>query len=198
MGIASDIWSRRTSVRLTVDTHIWTCKLFDSFFQKLLVWHDKKIEGDVHDDKVMSQDSIPRPSGERAAFCQVSWEDMEPTSNICIKYPCNSCHFTTSENEWNRRNTTKLVFPILCPPKSRGEDLKDGLKYFSSVEFYWYQNIVCWNISHWQGTDLQNSRVQVHPWGWTCTPQKEMHEILGSKRDDQFSDPLFKLVQKTC
>ena len=39
-----------------------------------------------------------------------------------------------------------------------------GFKYFSSVEFYWYQNIVCWNISHWhsRGTNFQNSRVQVH------------------------------------
>ena len=33
------------------------------------------------------------------------------------------------------------------------------------IEFYWYQNIVCWNISHWhsRGTNLQNSRVQVYP-----------------------------------
>jgi len=47
---------------------------------------------------------------------------MEHTSHICIMYPCNSGHFTTSENEWNRRNTTKLVFPSLCPLKSRGEE----------------------------------------------------------------------------
>jgi len=27
--------------------------------------------------------------------------------------------------------------------------------------------------------------------------EKEIHKILGSKREDRFSDPFFKLVQKT-
>jgi len=42
----------------------------------------------------------------------------------------NSGHFTTSENEWNRRNTTKLVFRGLCPLKSKGEDFKNGFQIF--------------------------------------------------------------------
>jgi len=42
----------------------------------------------------------------------------------------NSGHFTTCENEWNRRNTTKLVFPSLCPLKSRGEVFKNGFEIF--------------------------------------------------------------------
>ena len=42
----------------------------------------------------------------------------------------NSGHFTTCENEWNRRNTTKLVFPSLCPLKSRGEVFKNGFQIF--------------------------------------------------------------------
>jgi len=28
--------------------------------------------------------------------------------------------------------------------------------------------------------------------------EKEIHEILGSKREDRFSNPFFELVQKTC
>ena len=28
--------------------------------------------------------------------------------------------------------------------------------------------------------------------------EKEIHEILGPKREDRFSDPFFELVQKTC
>jgi len=28
--------------------------------------------------------------------------------------------------------------------------------------------------------------------------EKEIQEILGSKREDQFSNPFFELVQKTC
>ena len=28
--------------------------------------------------------------------------------------------------------------------------------------------------------------------------EKEIHEILGSKREDRFSDPFFEVVQKTC
>jgi len=55
-------------------------------------------------------------------------------ANICIIYHWNSGHFTTSENEWNRRNTTKLVFPSLCPLKSRGKDFKDGFQIF---QFSW-------------------------------------------------------------
>ena len=50
--------------------------------------------------------------------------------NICIIYHWNSGHFTTSENEWNQRNTIKLVFPSLCPLKSRGEDFKNGFQIF--------------------------------------------------------------------
>jgi len=51
-------------------------------------------------------------------------------SNICILYHWNSGHFTTSEIEQNRRNTTKVVFPSLCPLKSRGEDFKNGFQIF--------------------------------------------------------------------
>jgi len=42
-----------------------------------------------------------------------------------------------------------------------------GSKYFSSIEFYWYQNMIYRNISHWhsQDTNLRNSRAQVHPYG---------------------------------
>ena len=28
--------------------------------------------------------------------------------------------------------------------------------------------------------------------------EKEIHEIVGSKREDRFSNPFFELVQKTC
>ena len=42
----------------------------------------------------------------------------------------NSGHFTTCENEWNRRNATKLVFPSLCPLKSRSEVFKNGFQIF--------------------------------------------------------------------
>ena len=28
--------------------------------------------------------------------------------------------------------------------------------------------------------------------------EKEFHEILGSKREDRFSNPFFEVVQKTC
>ena len=28
--------------------------------------------------------------------------------------------------------------------------------------------------------------------------EKESHEFLGSKRDDQFSNPFFEMVPKTC
>jgi len=28
--------------------------------------------------------------------------------------------------------------------------------------------------------------------------EKESHECLGSKRDDQFSNPFFEMVPKTC
>ena len=28
--------------------------------------------------------------------------------------------------------------------------------------------------------------------------EKEIHEMLGSKREDRLSDPFFELVQKTC
>jgi len=78
--------------------------------------------------------SNPRPSGERAYFYPLSWDDDGNRSNICIIYQCNSGHFTTSENEWNRRNTTKLMFPRLCPLKSKGEDFKDGFQIF---QFSW-------------------------------------------------------------
>jgi len=74
-----------------------------------------------------------------------NFAEIEPTSDhwtvftfdfpsICIIYYWNSGHFTTSENEWNRRNTTKLEFPSLCPLKSRGEDFKNGFQIF---QFSW-------------------------------------------------------------
>jgi len=55
-------------------------------------------------------------------------------ANICIIFHWNSGHFTISENEWNRRKTTKLVFPRLCPLKSKGEDFKNGFQIF---QFSW-------------------------------------------------------------
>jgi len=55
-------------------------------------------------------------------------------SNICILYHWNCGNFTTSENERNRRNTTKLVFPSLCPLKSRGEDFRTS---FQMIHFCW-------------------------------------------------------------
>ena len=84
--------------------------------------------------QVYQPGSNQQPSGERANFCPLNWDDMKENPNICIIYQCNSGHFTTSENEWNRRNTTKLVFPSLCPLKSRGEDFKNGFQIF---QFRW-------------------------------------------------------------
>jgi len=75
-----------------------------------------------------------RPSRERADLYPLNWDDMIEIPNISIIYQCNSGHFTTSENEWNRRNTTKLVFPRLCLLKSRGEDFKNGFHIF---QFSW-------------------------------------------------------------
>ena len=76
-----------------------------------------------------TKDSNQRTSGVRAHFYPLSCVYIHPAKS-CIIYHSNSGHFTTSENEWNRRNTTKLVFPSLCPLKSRGEDFKNGFQTF--------------------------------------------------------------------
>ena len=88
----------------------------------------------VFNNKCISQESNQRPSRGKADFYPVNWDDITQSPNICTIYQCNSGHFTTSENEWNRRNTTKLVFPSLCPLKSRGEDFKNG---FQIIHFSW-------------------------------------------------------------
>jgi len=38
----------------------------------------------------------------------------------------------------------------------------------------------------------------VHVKGGPEPLEKEIHDILGSKREDRFSNPFFELVQKTC
>ena len=62
----------------------------------------------------------------------VNWANLtlQPFKIFAIYTLTNSGHLTTSENEWNRRNTTKLVFPSLCPLKSRGEDFKNGFQIY--------------------------------------------------------------------
>jgi len=135
------------------------------FFQKLLVIRDKKVQDGVHDDKVVRQVSIMRPSGEGTSSFPVSWDNMESTPNICVIYPCNSGHFTTSENEWNQGTRPNSCSQAFACWHQEVKTSRIVSKYSGSVEFYWYQNIVCWNMSHWysRGTNLQNSRVQVHP-----------------------------------
>jgi len=47
--------------------------------------------------------------------------------------------------------------------------------------------------------NLQCSRnTQPHLKGGPELLEKEIHDILGSKREDRFSNPFFELVQNTC
>jgi len=122
------------------------------------------------------QDSNQWQSGIRAYFYPLRCVYIRAAKS-CIIYHSHSGHFTTSENEWNRRNTTKLVFPSLCP-NQKVKTLTMVFKYFSSVEFYWHQSIVCWNISHWhsRGTNLQ----KIEGSGSPLTPIGKLHQSPSS------------------
>jgi len=45
---------------------------------------------------------------------------------------------------------------------------------------------------------LWNIPARTDPNGGPEPPAEEINEILGSKREDQFSNPFFELVQKKC
>jgi len=49
-----------------------------------------------------------------------------------------------------------------------------------------------WKSEKLQFGDLCNLK------GWSEPLDKKIHEILGSKREDRFSNPFFEVVQKTC
>ena len=44
----------------------------------------------------------------------------------------------------------------------------------------------------------RSTNTQPHLKGGPEPLEKESHEFLGSKRDDQFSNPFFEMVPKTC
>jgi len=77
-------------------------------------------------------------------------------------------------------------------------------KCFSSVQFYWYQNIVCWNISHWysRGTNLQNSRVQVHlifpVLSTSCDCSLNSRHFITKRKSNQVSNSLLAKWTHAC
>jgi len=84
---------------------------------------------------------------------------------------------------------SRIVFPTVNPI----------LKVFASTSFYqWCQD------PDIQATSLcvfgMNSFIPKNSWikGGPEFLEKESHEILGSKRDDRFSNPFFEMVPKTC
>jgi len=99
--------------------------------------HEGNRKGDICQSELRST-KHESPHRMRAHFCPLSCVYI----NLAKSCKTNSGHFTTSENKWNRRNTTKLVFPSLCPLKSKGEDFKNGFQIFEFSWIWLYQNIL--------------------------------------------------------
>ena len=132
--------------------------------------------------------------------CTIQKSNKRPSSKIAHFYPLNNVYIRISTcvyniplefwpfyNQWKWMKSKEHDQTPCSQAFARwNQEVKTSrmvFKDFSSVEFYWNQNIVCWNTSHWhsRGTNLQNSRVQVH--SWQVLPN---NQVRGERKTTRF------------
>ena len=136
----------------------WTLTCLTKNF--LMMWY---TYGDMNDKRTSQDRTNDLPEKEQSS---IHWTEMIlQTNKISLKYTNAILAIllpVKNEIEGTLPNSCSQAFACWIQKVKTSRMVS---KYYSSVEFYWYQNIVCWNISLWhsRGTNLQNSRVQVHP-----------------------------------